>query len=54
MMRVSEGTEGTVTRRDLVLVARIKEITARGNNVEIRRKGDQYSIQEVSKKGFTI
>lgn len=39
-----------ISESDLKMVSQIRAITARGNNVEIRRKGDGYSILEVSKK----
>ena len=39
-----------LTEREAALVRTIREITGRGNNVEIRRKGDGYSVMEVRKK----
>ena len=44
------GPPPEISERDAQLVAHIRAITARGNNVEIRRKGEGYSILEVSKK----
>ena len=43
-----------VSRDDAAMVAQIREITARGNNVEIRKKGDRFSIMEVSKKSIAF
>ncbi len=45
---------GSLSERDAALVARVREITDRGNNVEIRRKGDGYSVLEVSKKSVIL
>ena len=39
-----------ISESDVRMVSQIRAITARGNNVEIRRKGDGYSILEVSKR----
>lgn len=45
-----QGDAIGLTERDVRMVSQIRAITARGNNVEIRRKGEGYSILEVSKK----
>ena len=42
--------ENRLTEADIAMVARIREITSRGSNVEIRKKGEGYSILEVRKK----
>ena len=41
-----------LTEREAALVRTIREITGRGNNVEIRRKGDGYSVMEVRKRNI--
>ena len=46
--------QSQITERDRRMVARIKEITAKGNNAEVRKKGEQYSVLEVSKKAYLI
>ena len=44
------GRVPEISESDARMVSHIREITARGNNVEIRRKGEGYSILEVRKK----
>ena len=39
-----------ISESDRRLVSQIRAITARGNNVEIRRKGEGYSVMEVTKR----
>ena len=41
-----------ISESDLKMVSQIRAITARGNNVEIRRKGDGYSVMEVRKRNI--
>ena len=52
MKKSAQDQNGTVgfSETDARMVSRIREITARGNNVEIRRRGEEYSILEVSKR----
>ncbi len=46
------GNGAALSERDAAMVRTIREITGRGSNVEIRRKGDGYSIMEVKKKNI--
>ena len=43
-------TDPEISETERKLVSQIRAITARGNNVEIRRKGVGYSVMEVSKR----
>ena len=50
----NQGASPVISESDAQLVAQIREITARGNNVEIRRKGEGFSIMEVKKRHIKI
>lgn len=43
-----------ISEKEIALLSCIKESTAHGFNVEIRRKGDGYSIKEVSKRNIEL
>ena len=53
--QVRAALEGSSAKDSvLFLTDAVREITDRGNNVEIRRKGDGYSVLEVSKKSVIL